>query len=157
MIPIRVLGDVVISVDAAARQAAELQQKLGTQYETYDEVRVLLLHGFLHLLGFDHEAGGAAAEAMAQCEAMLLKEVGWQGSGLIGLATAGSDSVADSCNTGAAQGWQVQLGQRCMVYSRTGMSHAQNIWIESHSYGMRENASSGSPPFDRSGTSRVNG
>ena len=101
MIPIRVLGDVVISVDAAARQAAELQQKLGSQYETYDEVRVLLLHGFLHLLGFDHEAGGAAAEAMAQCEARLLKEVGWQGSGLIELATAGSDNVADSSSTGA--------------------------------------------------------
>lgn len=44
-----VLGDVVISVDTARDQARE------NNYELRDEVRVLLVHGVLHLLGYDHE------------------------------------------------------------------------------------------------------
>ena len=43
------LGDVVISVDQAARQAAEH----GLQFD--DEVAQLILHGLLHLNGYDHE------------------------------------------------------------------------------------------------------
>ncbi len=43
------LGDVVISVEQAARQAVE--NKL--DFET--EVAQLILHGLLHLCGFDHE------------------------------------------------------------------------------------------------------
>lgn len=44
-----VLGDVVISLDTAARQAAERGRPL------WDEVTMLLAHGLLHLLGFDHQ------------------------------------------------------------------------------------------------------
>jgi probable rRNA maturation factor len=44
----RLLGDVVISVDTAARQAAEYDATL--QRELYR----LLIHGLLHLLGHDH-------------------------------------------------------------------------------------------------------
>ena len=43
------LGDVVISVEQAARQAAEQ----GLSFE--DEVKQLILHGLLHLCGYDHE------------------------------------------------------------------------------------------------------
>lgn len=43
------LGDVVISVDQAARQAKERGVPLAR------EIRSLVLHGWLHLLGFDHE------------------------------------------------------------------------------------------------------
>jgi len=43
------LGDVVISVDQAARQAAEHQLAFD------DEVAQLILHGLLHLCGYDHE------------------------------------------------------------------------------------------------------
>lgn len=43
------IGDVVISIDTAARQAAEL----GLSVER--RLRTLLVHGFLHLLGMDHE------------------------------------------------------------------------------------------------------
>jgi probable rRNA maturation factor len=46
----RLLGDVVISVDTAARQAAEYDATL--QRELYR----LLIHGLLHLLGHDHLA-----------------------------------------------------------------------------------------------------
>ncbi len=45
------LGDVVISADTAARDAAE------AQVEFFHEVSFLLLHGILHLLGYDHERG----------------------------------------------------------------------------------------------------
>lgn len=43
-----VLGDVVISLDTAARQAREHGRSLA------DEVTMLLAHGLLHLLGLDH-------------------------------------------------------------------------------------------------------
>ena len=43
------LGDVVIASGVAARQAREAGHPLGT------ELRVLALHGLLHLLGYDHE------------------------------------------------------------------------------------------------------
>jgi probable rRNA maturation factor len=42
-------GDLAISLDTAARQAASFGHSLR------DEVRILLLHGLLHLSGLDHE------------------------------------------------------------------------------------------------------
>ena len=45
----RFLGDIVISVDQAKRQAADEKHSLAT------EVRYLILHGILHALGYDHE------------------------------------------------------------------------------------------------------
>lgn len=48
------LGDVVISAETAARDAAEAG--LPVEHELY----FLLLHGILHLLGYDHERGSAA-------------------------------------------------------------------------------------------------
>lgn len=48
------LGDVVISAETAARDAAEA----GVSFES--ELYFLLLHGVLHLLGYDHERGTAA-------------------------------------------------------------------------------------------------
>lgn len=47
------LGDVVISAETAARDACEAQ----TSFE--GELYFLLLHGILHLLGYDHERGTA--------------------------------------------------------------------------------------------------
>ncbi|MEP7117567.1 MAG: rRNA maturation RNase YbeY [Acidobacteriota bacterium] len=43
------LGDIAIATGVAARQARAAGHSLGT------ELRVLALHGLLHLLGFDHE------------------------------------------------------------------------------------------------------
>jgi probable rRNA maturation factor len=45
---VRLLGDVVISLDTAARQAR------GRKRELAAEVRFLLAHGILHLIGHDH-------------------------------------------------------------------------------------------------------
>lgn len=44
------LGDIVIARGVAARQARQEKHALGT------ELRVLALHGLLHLLGYDHDA-----------------------------------------------------------------------------------------------------
>ena len=46
----RIAGDLAISVDMASRQALALDHPLAT------ELKVLILHGMLHLAGFDHEA-----------------------------------------------------------------------------------------------------
>jgi len=43
------LGDIVINLDAAKRQSSLYDLTL------FGEVRRLLIHGFLHLLGYDHE------------------------------------------------------------------------------------------------------
>ena len=43
------LGSIAISLDTAKRQAAEIGHSLVA------ELRFLILHGLLHLLGFDHE------------------------------------------------------------------------------------------------------
>jgi len=42
------VGSIVISVETARRQARAHQQSL------WDEIRFLIIHGFLHLLGHDH-------------------------------------------------------------------------------------------------------
>lgn len=56
----RLLGDVVISVDTARRQAAGYDAPL--QRELYR----LLIHGLLHVLGHDHEEPAERAEMEAQ-------------------------------------------------------------------------------------------
>ena len=52
------LGDVVISVETARREAAAA----GIRWET--RMTALLIHGILHLFGYDHENDTAAAEKM---------------------------------------------------------------------------------------------
>jgi probable rRNA maturation factor len=63
-----VLGDIVIAVPTAARQAAEAGHALGR------EIEFLLVHGLLHLLGYDHERGGEARR-MKRREIQLLKRL----------------------------------------------------------------------------------
>ncbi len=60
------LGDVVISAETAQRDAAEA----GRSVES--EIYFLLLHGILHLLGYDHERGSQAdAERMEAREKQI--------------------------------------------------------------------------------------
>ena len=59
------LGDVIIAPEVARRQAAEL----GTTVE--DELDLLLVHGILHLLGYDH-ADDAEAAVMQARERVVL-------------------------------------------------------------------------------------
>jgi probable rRNA maturation factor len=70
LLPLELLGDVVISLDTASRQAA--QRSVGIS----DEVRVLLVHGVLHLLGHDHERSPAEARRMFIHQRRLVARLG---------------------------------------------------------------------------------
>lgn len=76
--PTLLLGDVIISLDTAARQAGERGHSL------LDELRILTVHGLLHLVGYDHEDGPEGEKAMADEERRVLAALGWAGEGLIG-------------------------------------------------------------------------
>jgi probable rRNA maturation factor len=52
------LGDILISVPTARRQAAE------AGHGAERELRTLLLHGVLHCLGHDHETDGGEMERL---------------------------------------------------------------------------------------------
>ncbi|MEO8097941.1 MAG: rRNA maturation RNase YbeY [Acidobacteriota bacterium] len=61
------LGEIAISFDRAAAQAMELG------HSTADELRILMLHGLLHLMGMDHETD---AGEMRRAEARWRKKLG---------------------------------------------------------------------------------
>ena len=63
----KLLGDIVVSVPYAARQARRRGQ--GTSLE----IERLLLHGYLHLLGYDHETDEGQMDAL---EARLKRRLG---------------------------------------------------------------------------------
>ena len=60
------LGDLAISLPAARRQARAAGWSVG------EEIRFLILHGLLHLLGFDHESDGGR---MNRLQARLARRV----------------------------------------------------------------------------------
>lgn len=63
------LGDVVISLPAAVRQAAQAGHSVDR------EVAVLLVHGLLHLLGYDHEREEAEASRMRREERAIFRSL----------------------------------------------------------------------------------
>ena len=60
------LGDIAVSLDHARAQARDFGHRVG------DELRILMLHGVLHLLGMDHEADSGE---MARAEVAWRKEL----------------------------------------------------------------------------------
>jgi probable rRNA maturation factor len=54
----RPLGDIVISIDQARRQAADQRHSIAT------EIRYLILHGILHALGYDHATDNGEMNAL---------------------------------------------------------------------------------------------
>ena len=65
----RPLGDVVISIPTAWRQAKEARRSLD------EELACLLVHGILHLCGYDHERGEKEARRMHRRERMILRSI----------------------------------------------------------------------------------
>ncbi len=63
----RSAGDLAISLDHARAQAKEFGHRLG------DEIRILMLHGVLHLSGLDHETDSGE---MARLELAWRKKLG---------------------------------------------------------------------------------
>ncbi|EMS48723.1 putative rRNA maturation factor [Triticum urartu] len=107
-IPVLQLGDLVISVETARRQAEERGHTL------LDEIRILMnwinidntpgnskmeVHGLLHLLGFDHELSKEAEEEMEQEEEKILNTLEWIGKGLIRSAYHFSTDMGHSENS----------------------------------------------------------
>jgi rRNA maturation RNase YbeY len=60
------LGDVVISVDTAVEESARLDEPLERT------IFRLLIHGILHLLGYDHERSPREAARMTREQNRLL-------------------------------------------------------------------------------------
>jgi probable rRNA maturation factor len=65
----RLLGDVIISVEKAAEQA----QARGHSSE--QELITLLIHGVVHLLGYDHERSARDARAMHRVEKRIYRQL----------------------------------------------------------------------------------
>ncbi len=63
------LGDIALAYETLAREAEELGVALADHY------RHLLVHGFLHLIGYDHETD-AEAERMEALETTVLARLG---------------------------------------------------------------------------------
>lgn len=83
------LGDIVIATGVATRQARAAGHALGT------ELRVLALHGLLHLLGYDHDTDNGR---MARTEAKL-RRAGALTEGLIERAGRGRRPATRSRQT----------------------------------------------------------
>lgn len=67
--PSPILGDVVVSVPTAIRQAESIGHSLN------EELVRLLIHGLLHLIGYDHERSEVEARKMKRKEEALWKHV----------------------------------------------------------------------------------
>ena len=65
----RLIGDVIISVEKATRQARQRRRSLD------DELEVLLIHGILHNLGYDHERSPEDEREMRAMERRLRREL----------------------------------------------------------------------------------
>ncbi|TMJ05257.1 MAG: rRNA maturation RNase YbeY [Alphaproteobacteria bacterium] len=67
--PVQSLGDIAIAGETTAREAAE-------EHKPFDHhLAHLAVHGFLHLLGYDHDTGSSAA-TMEQLERVILARLG---------------------------------------------------------------------------------
>ena len=64
------LGDIVLAHGVCAREAEE------KNVSVEDHATHLIVHGTLHLLGYDHEQGEAEAEAMEEIERAALATLG---------------------------------------------------------------------------------
>jgi probable rRNA maturation factor len=70
---VRLLGDVVISVEKAEEQAKQRGRTVN------EETATLLIHGILHLLGYDHERSPSAARIMGRLEKKIYRTLCEQG------------------------------------------------------------------------------
>ena len=66
----KMLGDIVISIEHAVAQAEQYGHSLQR------EIGFLTVHSMLHLLGYDHEAGGIEQVRMREKEEQILTQLG---------------------------------------------------------------------------------
>jgi len=63
------LGDVIISVEKAAQQAKDRRRTLD------EEMITLLIHGIVHLMGYDHERSSKDARVMGRLEKKIHRQL----------------------------------------------------------------------------------
>lgn len=63
------LGDIVVSVPKALKQAKDFEVTF------YDELIRLLIHGLLHLIGYDHEINAYQKKKMEKKESEILSAI----------------------------------------------------------------------------------
>jgi pyridoxine 5-phosphate synthase len=68
-LPVKELGDIIISLDTALRESIEYKQTL------HQRMSWLVIHGMLHLLGYDHERSESDERAMFDKENELLSRL----------------------------------------------------------------------------------
>lgn len=68
-IPVKELGDIIISLDTALRESIEYGQSLQFRLSW------LIIHGLLHLIGYDHERSENEAESMYAKEQEILQRL----------------------------------------------------------------------------------
>jgi probable rRNA maturation factor len=64
-----IMGEVIISIDAVMRQAEEYKHSFEK------ELAILLIHGVLHILGYDHSNDNLPQEPMGRRTAAILEKV----------------------------------------------------------------------------------
>ncbi|TKB25998.1 pyridoxine 5'-phosphate synthase [Desulfopila sp. IMCC35006] len=69
LLPVHELGDIIISVETAQREAIEYKQTL------HERMSWLIVHGLLHLLGYDHERSENDEKEMLDKENALLQKL----------------------------------------------------------------------------------
>jgi len=65
----KILGDIVISMEKSHAQAEE------RGHSPEQEFKILLTHGILHLLGYDHEISRSEAQRMKRKEKIILSKL----------------------------------------------------------------------------------
>ncbi len=68
-LPVKELGDIIISMDTALRESIEYKQTL------HERLSWLVIHGMLHLLGYDHERSECDEKEMLDKENELLDKL----------------------------------------------------------------------------------
>ncbi len=109
-----VLGDIIISAQTAERQAAERAHNLRR------ELRILLVHGLLHLLDYDHELSEEAEEVMKREEERILRKLQWTSDGgLISQATGSGTGEVASKKGGESSG-EKKRGIKLVAFDMDG-------------------------------------
>lgn len=86
--PLQELGDIVISIETAVKEANEKKVTL------HNHLTWLITHGLLHLLGHDHERSDEEAIAMWNLEQKLITELQNQGTNQMTQLAINVDHVA---------------------------------------------------------------
>ncbi len=115
-LPIKELGDIIISVETALKES----QQLKVSY--HDRMTWLLTHGLLHLLGHDHERSDAEAIAMWELEKKLIRQLQHSRSNQMTQLAINVDHVATVRNArGIAEPDPVAAASICELAGAAGI------------------------------------